>query len=453
MKLQNKLAVSYLLVALLPLSLVALLSFTNDREALLNEKKQSLDTIAALKTEAIADYFAVFRHEIMITGDRYVIKANLPMIAQWNENPTKPEFAQAKAVLEEQLRSLAKQLDIDGVILVDTGGMVLYSTNHEYGHQSVDQLFLSAKPFENGAQQVYISDLYIDPKDNTKDFLVSAPVHDAYNVFIGMVVFEVNAHKLYALIQDDTGLGESGETIIARRVANNTKNVSSIYPFNDQGGYVLYLNPLRFDANAAFDRFIKIGSKIGHPTQQAVLGDSGTNIDVDYRGREVLAAWRYLPDYHWGLVVKIDMSEVLMPVAQMTKAIWVFGVVAGLAVLLISWLLARAVSSPINSLTDMAKKIGEGDLDVKINKQAILTGDEVKVLAATLMASARNLKDLYQNLEKKVNTRTKKLEESEMNLKKALAESERANKLMVGRELKMMELKKAITNLTQNSKK
>ena len=56
----------------------------------------------------------------------------------------------------------------------------------------------------------------------------------------------------------------------------------------------------------------------------------------------------------------------------------------------------------------------------------------------------KELYGLQKDLEKKVEERTKQLTKSTEELKKVLAESERVNKLMVGRELKMIELKTRI---------
>jgi len=47
----------------------------------------------------------------------------------------------------------------------------------------------------------------------------------------------------------------------------------------------------------------------------------------------------------------------------------------------------------------------------------------------------------------KVKKRTEKLKQSETKLEKTLADSERVNKFMVGRELKMLELKQEINEL------
>ena len=104
-----------------------------------------------------------------------------------------------------------------------------------------------------------------------------------------------------------------------------------------------------------------------------------------------------------------------------------------------------------------ADEIGRGNLSVTIPSFASL---EFSHLAESFKKMAFNLQDLYANLEKKVSIRTqeldernKKLNESESVLKDALETSERANKLMVGRELEMVELKKTIKTLKENKLK
>lgn len=64
---------------------------------------------------------------------------------------------------------------------------------------------------------------------------------------------------------------------------------------------------------------------------------------------------------------------------------------------------------------------------------------EIKVKART-----RELQELNKTLEKQVGDRTKEL-------KKRLDELERFNKAVVGRELKMIELKKELKRLNKNN--
>jgi hypothetical protein len=64
------------------------------------------------------------------------------------------------------------------------------------------------------------------------------------------------------------------------------------------------------------------------PMRHALLGMSGSMAGVDYRGLHVLAAYEPIPVLGWGIVAKIDISEIREP---FVKA----GIFAGGAALLV----------------------------------------------------------------------------------------------------------------------
>lgn len=139
-----------------------------------------------------------------------------------------------------------------------------------------------------------------------------------------------------------------------------------------------------------------------------------------------------------------------------------------LATFFICFFLSKKFTSPIKELLKGARKVKEGDLEVKIKK---VSEDEIGELVEEfnqmvkelkrsksqleeakhsleikVRARTRQLQELAQTLEEKVKIRTKRLQEK-------IEELERFQKFAVGRELKMKELKEEIQKLKERLKK
>lgn len=127
----------------------------------------------------------------------------------------------------------------------------------------------------------------------------------------------------------------------------------------------------------------------------------------------------------------------------------------------------RRLASPIKKLIQGAQNIAKGDFETKIS---IKTGGELEELAEALNKLTRGLKEKNEALEEaravleiKVRARTKELKEQAetlgeeakqrtKELQGRVSELERFQKLSVGRELKMIELKKKIDGLEKKLK-
>jgi hypothetical protein len=114
--------------------------------------------------------------------------------------------------------------------------------------------------------------------------LVTAPAHNFDGTFIGVIALEIDMAPVYGLIQDTTGLGETGETLISTKMVSHD---------DIKGEHIMFLNPLRYDPDAAIKRVISIGGDKGIPIHEAASGKEGVGLTVDYRGEEVIARWRY----------------------------------------------------------------------------------------------------------------------------------------------------------------
>jgi sigma-B regulation protein RsbU (phosphoserine phosphatase) len=173
-------------------------------------------------------------------------------------------------------------------------------------------------------------------------------------------------------VNDYTGLGRTGETVIAAR----------------RGDDAVFITPIRHDPDAAFERTIRIGSALSRPIQEAVQARKGSGITVDDRSQETLAIWRYVPYLRSGMVVQIDTAEAFAPVVRLRTVAIVIAAATLILATLTAIFVARSLANPIVRLTAMAKSLADGDLTRRIDAPE---GNEIGELAASFNDMARQL--------------------------------------------------------------
>jgi hypothetical protein len=226
-------------------------------------------------------------------------------------------------------------------MLVDPVGEVVYSSNPE--HTPLEFLNLLTDPhqkaFAEGKNKVYFSDIFLDKaKGNAPVMLVTAPAAGFDGAFTGVIAFEVDMSSIYKIIQDVTGLGGTGEVLLGKKT----------------GSEVVYLNPLTHDPGATLKRSVSMGGEIGGPIQEAVQGRKGAGHLIDYRGRKVIAAWRYIPSLDWGMVAKIDVEEAFADVINLRKLVFIILSVVFVLCGIIAFS-TQSISAPIKTLSKGAR--------------------------------------------------------------------------------------------------
>lgn len=136
----------------------------------------------------------------------------------------------------------------------------------------------------------------------------------------------IDAHENYE------GFGETGEFTLARREGD-----SIIFLLSHRHHDLQHPEPVPFE------------SEIAEPMRQALSGNSGSLVGLDYRGELVLAAHEPVAVLNLGIVAKIDMSEVNAPFYRAgLAAVGSIVVIVGLGMVLFF-----RVSDP------MVKRLGE----------------------------------------------------------------------------------------------
>ena len=144
-------------------------------------------------------------------------------------------------------------------------------------------------------------------------------------------------------------MGDSGETLLVRAEQDSS------------GDATLFLNPLRFQPDAAMRLLIPASDERAGPAHLAARGKNGVIQSIDYRGVPVLAAYGYLPEIGWGFVAKQDLAEAFQPVRRVTT-LWalVTAVVLSLAAAVAVGSAAH-LTHPVERLAASARAAAAGE--------------------------------------------------------------------------------------------
>lgn len=312
----------------------------------------------------------------------------------------------AEKRLRDELTSRSSSFGYWDLLLIDHKGNVVFSvmreadlgTNLLTGPYRETQL---AVGFNNSIHDLQLRltrfTSYSPTKELSAAFIVAPILKDGK--VLGALALQVNQDHLNSVVQDRTGLGLSGETLLAQR----------------DGDHALYTAPARHRPDAAFNYRVPF-AKIEQPMQEALKGRSGHAISKDYAEIEVVAAWRYQPTLHWGMVAKIDVAEALAPATHLRN----LTIVSLILLLTISGALAywlgRWLWLPIISLTNAAESIANGDSTQRVH---VVRNDELGQMASSFNTMADQLTNAKQHLEAKVAERTAELQ-SVSNLQQAI---------------------------------
>ena len=204
--------------------------------------------------------------------------------------------------------------------------------------------------FINARNKTYVDPVYFALVPKQYSISVSTPFHGG--VLVGSMKIGAIAGDL---ISDRTGLGKTGESLMA---------------FVNENGEVVYFTPRLFS-----DKVFEVvpPEQIALPMKQALEFNEELIFDVkDYRGVSVIAAPNYLERIGVGMVTKIDYSEAIG--AAKTQLIKLSTIVAGVVlifVLIIALLISFRISKPIRKLTEGVDSITKGDLSMQLEKSSI----------------------------------------------------------------------------------
>ena len=198
---------------------------------------------------------------------------------------------------------------------------------------------------------------------------------ESSDVIVGVILLDVNVkNSVEPLIHSWPGMGKTGETLLVRREGDN----------------IVYLNDLRHKQGAALKFTSPIRSTFDIPSVLSSRGEEGIKESKDYRGVNVLSAYRHIPIPNWGLVAKQDLTEAFARIEKLKNRVIVLIFLYHHCYCYWCFICQPDYTAHITTGTG-AKSIGSGNLDHRI---PITSQDEVGILAGEFNQMAAKLEGI-----------------------------------------------------------
>jgi len=282
------------------------------------EAYRNLEAIAKLKAEQIENWLDERRWDgEMLTSDK-------AFVAQVSQFVRHEQDAALSRLIQDRFEHLLTSYHYTKILLLDASGQLLLSSGED----------VTAAPILPGllrqaldSKQVQRRNIYRDEEGHIHlEWAVPLVVSGAQGErAVAVVVLRITAQRfIFPLIRKWPSASSSAETLLVRR----------------DGESVLFLNELRHRKNLPMTIRLPVSEPVLPAAVAIRANQPGTVRGTDYRGTEVLAAYRPVTGTHWHIVAKIDRDEILAPMWDMVY--WIslvaFAAIAAImAALLLLW--------------------------------------------------------------------------------------------------------------------
>ena len=411
MNISRRLLLLFLVVSVLPLALFSYLNLQQDEATLRAEALGRMSDLADKKAIQVKSYLAEQVQDVrFLACDPRMMGSIASMQKAYAAGRRNAVYAMEDAGLHQYFGRYVEETGLfHDVFLITPQGEVVYSQKQEadfatdlldgpYRDSQLAQAFRAARM----TLEPVISGYEVYAPSRAPALFIAAPIM-VDGQFKGVFAVQLGNELFYRVATDATGLGLSGEAVFAQR----------------DGDGMLYTTPLKYSPDAAMKFKMGLQQTKTTPMFGALSGESDEGVKLDYRGKPVVAAWRYLPELGWGMVVKIDADEVFAPVYQQRTLL--LEVLLGLLLFagLVAYYFGRQISVPLDGLARTVDEVAKGNLGKRADESA---PGELGLFARAFNQMAENLQALYRTLEERIEERTRELNVSNEQLQEEIIE-------------------------------
>jgi signal transduction histidine kinase len=359
--------VYFLIFSIIPLIIVGFMAYENGKKAIEKQAFNSLTTTTTLKEEELNNWIAENEREIQLLARSPVVQKNSVRLI--THIKTDPVYLRAYEEMSEYFKTVEeKDPDFFEIFLLDPEeGKIQVSTDKK--REGEDKFEMPY--FIEGKKDTYVQDVYFSPDFSRPLMTIATPVKAEEGNVVGVLAGRVDLKEMDKIMQEITGLGETGETYLVSK-------------------YHFFVSDPRFKAGYPLKKEIHTEG-----VDNCLRHNSGVGLYNNYKGVPVIGSYRWMEDRELCILAEIEQAEAFAPIYSLRKAIFTMGIIIAGVVLVVVAFLARTITMPIQQLVSGAERIGKGDLSHRID---VKTKDEIGVLAESFNTMVKNLEETQRQL-------------------------------------------------------
>jgi PAS domain S-box-containing protein len=374
MKVATKLILLFLLLATVPLAVVGYLAYDNGMRAIEQNVENHLISVNLFKRDEFNRWVRSNEYSLeLLAGRKYFLDEFAADLAQHDlsSSPAEGLTPEHQAVHDMILRDyLLPRLGEKGgflelSLLRVQDGLVLISTD-----ENLVGKFRESEPFfVEGKTRSYTQNVSYSLSQAEIVMYVSTPVKDRQGELLAVLAGRVDLAELSEIMEQGKGLSQSEDTYL-------------VNAFN------FFVTEPRFGEGYALKKAIRTEG-----VESCLQYNDEVGLYQDYRGVEVIGAYRWLPERELCILTEVDQAEAYASIVALRNNVLAIAGGTVLAAFLLSIFLARGITRPVRQLAQGAGEIGRGNLDYRIPAKR---GDEIGQLAGAFNQMAADLRQSLQ---------------------------------------------------------
>ncbi len=368
----DKLVIASFLISIVIIIIVASYTFFNTKIAILDRAFDQMNSVRAIKTNLIENFFKNCKKDVQLATASSDIKN---IIKKLNSYDKTPKFSiiekQSNKLNNAFIKEISKKY-YKNIYLINKNKNIYYIKSDKKNYENYNLLWKRT----TASPSVNFNDFSQKGNINTFYLTVSSKIIDSSNNLLGIIIFEINPNAIDSImlnINPSNGLGSSGESYIV-------------------GDDYLMRSSSRFQKNSILNTIVKTEA-----VDSALSNQTGTKIINDYRNIKVLSSYSKIniPNLNWIILAEIDYNEVIVPIYNIKNEIVFISIFIFIIVLIVIIILSKRITYPIQKLNQAAHEISNGNFNIKIKNNL---NDEIGELSESFNNMAEKLKIITKEL-------------------------------------------------------